>query len=64
MVKTFCNICGKEFDEFDENNNFCISTFIGFGSEHDGDYLRLDICTDCMDKIIEGCSINPVEDWE
>lgn len=57
-----CNICGKEFDEWDTMQGFGIQTYIGFGSRHDMSMLNLHICCDCMDTIIDSCVISPIEE--
>lgn len=63
MVKRTCNMCGKEFDVFDTQERFRIyNPNIGYGSKYDGEALCLDLCCDCMDKIIDSCKINPVVD--
>lgn len=59
--KVYCNLCGKEFDEFDQQASFHISQRLGYGSVHDGDTLELDICCECMDKLIDGCELSPIE---
>lgn len=67
MVKyqKFCNLCGKEFDIWDSQENLGIHTgTIGYGSGHDGDKLELDLCCDCFDKVIDDlipkCKISPL----
>lgn len=64
MQKKYCNICGKEFNEWDYQENYSLHTKIGFGSKHDGETLALDICTECMDKLIDSCKISPVYEIE
>lgn len=61
MAKTIqCNICGKTFDIWDAQENFSIDRMLGYGTKYDGDELHLDICCDCMEKIIDGCMIPPI----
>lgn len=60
MRKIKCNICGKSFDFWDENENFSIRKWMGYGTRFDGDYLDLDICCGCMEKLIDQCKISPV----
>lgn len=60
--KTICNICGKEFCEWDYQEDYHISKRIGYGSKYDEDLIDLHICITCMDKIIENCKITPVTD--
>lgn len=62
--KTLCNLCGKEFDILDEQEDFGIHTRAGYGSKFDGDDVELDLCCECfdklMDKLIPECKINPI----
>lgn len=62
MKKTFCNICGKEFDEYDENNAFYIWSHPQYGSKFDGELVTVDMCVDCFDKLVESCAVNPIAD--
>jgi hypothetical protein len=55
-----CNRCGKELDEFDKQCKFCIHTTALYGSVHDGDEIRMNLCCDCFDKAAEECVISPV----
>ena len=54
MKKTVCNFCGKEFDEWDRQEEFGF-TFprVGFGSTFDGCEITVDLCCDCFDKMME-----------
>lgn len=56
----FCNKCGKRLDIFDIQEEFCIESRLGYGTKYDGDYLRLDLCCDCMEELIDSCKINPI----
>ena len=56
---TVCNLCGKHLDFFDEHQ-FYIYTEVGYGSVHDGEELKLDLCCECMDKLIESCKVSPI----
>lgn len=62
MKKTTCNLCGKNFDFWDEQEDFSIYTRIGYGSKYDDEQLKLDLCCECMDKLIDRCVISPVAD--
>lgn len=64
MDKKYCNICGKEFDEWDAQEAFSIEKKIGYGSKYDGETLSLHICINCMDELIDKCKIRPVYDVE
>lgn len=64
MKKTICNLCGKNFDFWDEQGNFSIYTRIGYGSKYDDEQLKLDLCCECMDKLIDLCVISPVSEHD
>ena len=63
--KTLCNVCGKEFSDYDEQEHIGLHSQIGYGSKHDGDIIDLDICCDCfdvlIDKLAKQCKINPIQ---
>lgn len=58
-VITYCNRCGKEFDTTDEACGFYVRQKIGYGSAYDGEWLTLDLCTECLDGFIDSCRIDP-----
>jgi hypothetical protein len=64
MKKYICNICGKDFNMWDEQEKFSIHKHIGYGSKYDGDHIELDMCCDCFDSLIDyilpKCSISPI----
>lgn len=63
MAKTItctCNMCGKQFDIWDTQEDFSINRHLGYGTKYDGDELQLDLCCDCMEKIIDECKISPI----
>lgn len=55
-------MCGKEFDCWDEQENFHFYSVIGYGSKYDEHELQLDLCCNCMDQIIDSCKLKPVTD--
>lgn len=55
-----CNKCGKQFDRWDEQENYHVYAKLGFGSRHDGCRLELDLCCSCMDALIEECAVSPI----
>lgn len=61
-----CNMCGKEFDIWDEQENLCFEHKIGYGSVHDGEQVNLNLCCDCFDKVIDMvtqmCQTNPLSE--
>lgn len=63
MIMSRCNKCGKDFDIFDEQEDFSIDRILGYGTKHDGEHLKIRFCCKCMDEIIDSCEISPfVED--
>ena len=60
MKKLVCNMCGKEFDMWDEQEDFSIHRTCGYGTKFDGDSIQLDLCCDCMEKLVDSCLISPV----
>ena len=62
-----CNFCGKEFDMWDKQENFGFNYMVGYGSRFDETELKLDLCCDCFDKMMEEyiiphSKINPIID--
>lgn len=60
--KATCNKCGKVLDFWDKQENFSINTILGYGTKYDGDSLELDLCCDCMEKLIDECVISPIRE--
>ena len=48
-----CSMCGKTFDLWDEQEDFCFVRHIGYGSKYDMKGLYLNLCCDCFDKIAD-----------
>lgn len=49
-----CDLCGKTFDEFDEQENFGLHyDTIGYGSAFDGETIDIDMCCNCFDKLMK-----------
>lgn len=65
LIKT-CNLCGKKFDRWDEEENFCFHHRFGYGSAYDGYQLHLNLCCHCfdslMDELVPRCKTNPLPD--
>ena len=59
-------MCGKDFDFWDIENNFCCERNVGYGSEYDTEKLSLNLCSSCFDKTINIisplCKINPIKE--
>ena len=61
--KRFCNKCGKELDEWDVQEDFSIFRHLGYGTRHDGETLLLQMCCECMDKLIDECEVSPITEY-
>lgn len=63
MTKVICNCCGKEIG----SAAFHMDKMMPYGSEHDGDLFTLDLCANCMDKLVETirplCKIDPLTEF-
>ena len=59
-ILNYCNNCGKELDFWDKQENFIIEKKLGYGTKYDGNKLKLQFCCECIDSIIENCSILPI----
>lgn len=46
-----CDMCGKEFDYWDKNQNFILENSFHYGSRYDLGYVKVHLCIDCMDKM-------------
>lgn len=55
-----CNVCGKELDLWDKQEDFTIHKNLGYGTKYDGDILKLKICCECMNHIVETCAQSPI----
>lgn len=67
MRKRVCNMCGKDFDIWDNQEDFALYRNIGYGSKYDEHKIELDLCCNCFDKLVDeyivpNCKINPMED--
>lgn len=47
-----CNMCGKEFNMWDEQEGFGFDHHVGYGSEFDGERVQADFCCKCFDRIL------------
>lgn len=49
-----CDLCCKDFDEFDTQENFGLHySSVGYGSKFDGESIDVDMCCGCFDKMME-----------
>ena len=67
-VKVACDENGKAFDSYDYHHDLCFDKCMGYGSTHDLERVRLNLCCDCFDKILDWvlpqCKINPITNWQ
>ena len=61
MRKYICNLCGKEFNEFDEKSNLGMYASPGYGSKYDSQMMRFDFCIECFDAIADACKVPPID---
>ena len=57
-----CNMCGKTLDTFDTQEDFSIQRKLGYGTKNDGSVLDLHLCCDCLDRLVDECTISPIID--
>ena len=55
-----CNKCGKKFDIWDTQESFSIYRHLGYGTKYDSNNLELDLCCDCMEKLVDECIVSPI----
>ena len=53
MLKRVCNVCGKDFDMWDEQEEFGLHYCVGYGSKYDGETINVDLCCECFDKLMD-----------
>lgn len=62
-----CNMCGKTFNFWDNQENFCLDQRVGFGSSHDMHRIKLNLCCNCFDKVLDWilpqCKHNPLSEY-
>lgn len=59
-----CNICGETLSYVDVVSGISLEKIISYGSIHDGGKLDIHICCNCMDDLIDRCTIYPVSGEE
>lgn len=61
VKNVYCNKCGKVLEKWDIEGRYSMYRHLCYGSKYDGEELRLDLCSECLDKLIESCKILPIE---
>lgn len=59
-MRNICNLCGKELDMWDMQEDFRIRRKFGYGTQYDGDDLDLRLCCSCMEMLISECVVSPI----
>lgn len=49
--KKICNLCGRELNMFDLNEDFSIAKQCGYGTKYDGCVVKIRICCNCIDNL-------------
>lgn len=67
MLKHVCNVCGNDFDQWDEQEGYAMNYHCGYGSQFDGNNIQLDLCCGCFDELLKEyilpkCKINPMSE--
>lgn len=52
MRACICNVCGKALKNPRDLDFVNIHFRIGYGSKYDGDMIDMDICPECLDKML------------
>lgn len=56
-----CNKCGKDIPI---GGYFGIMNYkMPYGSKYDYDTLNLILCVECLDELVDGCTINPITEY-
>ena len=45
-----CTMCGKKFEQHDMFADLCFEKQIGYGSIHDGETFKINLCCECFDS--------------
>ena len=52
-----CTLCGRRFELHDEFANLCFEKKVSYGSVHDGETLKLNLCCKCFDYLTNALNI-------
>ncbi len=56
-----CTLCGKPFDFWDVQEGLGFKYWMGFGSKYDGAHIRLSLCIQCFDSLMDELAPKCVE---
>lgn len=48
-----CNLCGKDFDLWDKQENFGFDYYVGYGSKYDLQHISAHFCCRCFDRLLD-----------
>jgi len=48
-----CSLCGNDLDFWDEQEGFGFIYNVGYGSAHDGEFIKARFCCKCFDNLID-----------
>lgn len=60
LIRQVCNVCGRDLDEVDVQEDYGIHKVMGYGTKFDGDTLDLHLCCNCMENLIDSCAVSPI----
>ena len=55
--KEKCTMCGKKFELHDKFSNLHFEKQVGYGSIHDGQTLKFNLCCKCFDRLTDVLNI-------
>lgn len=55
-----CNLCGRPLSGQDLAQHISIDKRLGYGSVHDLEHVRIKLCCQCLDTIIDACAVDPI----
>lgn len=55
-----CNKCGKRLNFWDLQEDFSIIRDLGYGTKYDGERLKMRLCCECMETLIDVCQKTPI----
>ena len=56
-----CTLCGKPFDFWDVQEGLGFKYWMGFGSKYDGEHIKMSLCIQCFDRLIDALAPKCVE---
>lgn len=53
MKRKRCTMCDRRFQLYDKYANLHFEKIIGYGSVHDGETFKINLCCECFDKFAD-----------